>query len=183
MKDALNRTTSYDYDNVGRVKQSTTPLGQMYGASYNDMLRSVTTTSPITLASSATTESQYDELGRMTSTKRLNSDPTQSDILQRSAAYEVGSDPFRSQTTDANGNQTSYQGNGLGLLSDLTQTVNGLAQTSTYGYNKLRQLTSKSVDGQIQSSYEYDERGQRTTKTDSTNGTETCPRMILSNHC
>lgn len=173
VKDALNRTTSYDYDNVGRVKSTTSPMNIEFGASYNDMLRSVTTTSPITLTGSATIESQSDELGRMTSTKQLNSDPTQSDILQRSAAYEVGSDPFKAQITDGNGNQTSYQGNGLGLLSDLAQTVNGLQQTSTYGYNKLRKLTNKSVDGQIQTSYDYDELGQRTSKVDSTNGTET----------
>ncbi|AIQ45744.1 hypothetical protein R70723_07495 [Paenibacillus sp. FSL R7-0273] len=173
VKDGLNHTTSYEYDNVGRIKQTTTPLGQIYGSSYNDMLRSITTTSPITATTQAVTEQTTDELGRMTNVKQLNSNPTSSDVLQRSIAYEVGSDPFQIQNTDSNGNQTTYQGNGLGLLTNLEQTINGLSQTSTYGYNKLRQITSKQVEGQILTTYDYDERGQRISKTDSNEGTET----------
>ncbi|UQZ35445.1 hypothetical protein C2I18_19095 [Paenibacillus sp. PK3_47] len=173
VRDALNRVTTYEYDNVGRIKTSRSPMNVEYGASYNDMLRTVTTTTPITLTGSAKFESTSDELGRMVSTKQLNSDPTKSDILSRSMAYEVGQDPFKAQTTDGKGNLTTFQGNGLGLVSDLTQTINGLEQTTSYGYNKLRQLTSKSIGGQIQTSYDYDELGQRISKTDAVEGTET----------
>ncbi|KAA9008440.1 RHS repeat protein, partial [Paenibacillus spiritus] len=173
VKDGNNHTITYEYDNLGRVKQETTSLGQVLGHSYNDVLHSSTTTRPITSSTTATTEITSDELGRMTNIKQLNSDPTKSEVLQRSIAYEVGGDPFQVQTIDGRNNTATYKGNGLGLVTEVQQNINGINQTATYGYNKLRKITNKSVDGQILASYDYNELGQRVSKADATSGIET----------
>ena len=141
--DAVTRSTSYQYDSLGKVTQIDGPrtdVSDITTFTYFDcatgsecgQLESVTNA-----AGHATNYDSYDANGRLT------------------------------QSTDANGTVTTYSYHPRGWLLSMVQTpTQGLARTTTYTYDGLGQLlTTTSPDG-IVLTYTYDAAHDLTSITD-----------------
>ncbi|MDI4649597.1 RHS repeat domain-containing protein [Cohnella hashimotonis] len=165
--DGAGHRTDYSYDAAGRQVSTTSGEGRILGQAFNDLLHQSTTTSDYGAAVTQTT----DAIGRTTGTQ------IQGDIgtspLTTSTSYEIGGDPFKSQTTDAMGGISSFKANGRHLLGGVTQAADPTAPTTTsYKYNQLGSLTEKVFPDLSSIVYNYDELGRRLSKKDSVQGTE-----------
>ena len=147
-------SVSYTYDAFDRQRTAAYNDGTTYHYDYsgdNDLTRQY-----VTDGSGAVTEQysyQYDSLGRLIHSRQSTGGGTLVQLTQHmydnanrltSQSWQFGGDTFRQSYT-----YTGQNGDGKqvdGTISAITTTIPGQTNiTSTYGYNTLRQLTSKTV--------------------------------------
>ena len=147
-------SVSYTYDAFDRQRTAAYNDGTTYHYDYsgdNDLARQY-----VTDGSGAVTEQysyQYDSLGRLIHSRQLTGGGTLVQLTQHmydnanrltSQSWQFGGDTFRQSYTYTGQNSDGKQVDGT--ISAITTTIPGQSViTSTYGYNDLRQLTSKGV--------------------------------------
>ena len=147
-------SVSYTYDAFDRQRTAGYNDGTTYHYDYsgdNDLARQY-----VTDGSGAVTEQysyQYDSLGRLIHSRQLTGGGTLVQLTQHmydnanrltSQSWQFGGDTFRQSYTYTGQNSDGKQVDGT--ISAITTTIPGQSViTSTYGYNDLRQLTSKGV--------------------------------------
>ncbi len=191
--------TTYGYDSVGRTTSVTDPLGKVTSYTYDALDRILTVTLPkpvigsaldftstytydnwdsasgltfahVTDPNSIVTKQGYDQFGRLR--KSI-------DGLTNTTSYDYTRNLLTS-ITDANGNTTAYEYNGLKRLTatvfpnaareTYTYTTDGLllsktdrkSQTITYTYDNLKRLTRRSYPNGTYIQYTYT--GQKLTQ-------------------
>ena len=147
-------SVSYTYDAFDRQRTAAYNDGTTYHYDYsgdNDLARQY-----VTDGSGAVTEQysyQYDSLGRLIHSRQSTGGGTLVQLTQHmydnanrltSQSWQFGGDTFRQSYTYTGQNSDGKQVDGT--ISAITTTIPGQSViTSTYGYNDLRQLTSKGV--------------------------------------
>ncbi|THT95972.1 RHS repeat protein [Lampropedia puyangensis] len=152
--DPLNRVTTYTYNARSQLEAQTSPMGHTSQVQYDDRGQRVKTTDP--LGHFATTT--YDKHGRV---------KTQTDQEGHTTSFEYNSYGDLIKTTSAEGvtNTTSYDSEGR----PQTQTdAHNNVITYTYGEKETANadlLISITYPKNLQTLYQYDQRGRRTVST------------------
>lgn len=173
--DPLNHNTSYTYDASGRVTSIKDPVGNVYGASYDANNNQQTSVSP----DNHTTSMAYDTYNNLLSIQNPNLANGTTGAKQQ-YTYGSAAHPYSpSQSTDNQGNITSYSYDTNGNLTQSTSSSaggtgmgssyqylqgdpNGTSGTYNCGAQPGEVCSRKDANGNV-TSYSYDAHGNVTT--------------------
>jgi RHS repeat-associated protein len=176
-RDKLGRTTSYGYDDMGRLVTTTYPDGTSEGATYDAEGRRLTSTDrggrttsysydnvgrllTTTYPDGGVVTNEYDDVGRLVSTKDARGNKT---------SYTYDAAGRRHTVTDALGNTTSF---GYDSNGNQTSILDARGKTTSFVYdaaNRRTQTVFPSADGVAPATFTqtgYDELGRRVSETD-----------------
>ncbi len=187
LKDQRNNTTTFGYDDLFRLTSRRDPLGRLVTVEYDaagnvtaqtdrmgrratiiyDNINRPTTVNYV----DATVTYQYDAAGRWTQVSDASGAITwQYDNANRvtaeitnlgTLAYGYNNANQRTSMTAADRPPVNYGYDGFGRLETISQTLNGVAEVFTYGYDTLSRRTQLQRQangaGIVTTSYEYDE--------------------------
>jgi RHS repeat-associated protein len=164
-------TWSYTYDPVySRITSITDPLGHPTTIAYNDSAQTETVTDPlgnkwvVTLNDEGQPIQVTNPLGQNWYLSYLYGDPVAvSNPLGEATGYYYNSAGQMLQSTDAEGNTTSYTYTPLGLLAS---QVSPLGAVTSYGYDTAGNLTSVTDAKGNKTAYTYNGDDLVTKKTD-----------------
>lgn len=150
--DHLGNQSTYEYDQLGRIKKTVAPNGAVSTYSYNDKTRTETMTEHYTdehgVKRSYVTEYRFDANGNLEWQKNPNGGITQIQYDERNLPTQV---------TDPEGAVTVYAHDALGRL---TQETDPLGATTAYTYDKLNRLTTVTDALGQETKFEYDKVGR-----------------------
>ena len=163
ISDANGNSTSYQYDNLGRLLSETDPLGNVTNYAYDPSGNLVAKTD----GNGATTRYAYDSLGRLLKKTYPDATTTTFSYDAKGRVMTAGNQNISyALSYDANGNVTSAtdsNGRSIGYsydaLGQKTKTVSPDGRTLTYSYDKAGRLTGLLDDGNF--SIGYDNLGRR----------------------
>jgi large repetitive protein len=186
-------TTSYTFDDRNRLKSVIDPSQGTTTYGYDAASRLIATTLP----NGVVEKRQYNTVNQLELIKNVNVDPlTQDETSLTSQAYILDKVGNRKSVTDQSGRKVDYKYDELyrleqekvtegGTVSRTTDYVydkvgNRLSQTevvsgttpvtttTTYQYDSNDRLQTERVNGVVGTTYQYDNNGSTTSKTDST---------------
>jgi RHS repeat-associated protein len=176
--DALNHTTTYDYDQRGLLIRTIDPLGRITSSTFDNQFNLTSVTDPRGQVATF----QYDALGNVSSS---------TDVMGNTTQFQYTQDRFDrlARVTDANGNPMSYAYDAKG---NLLSTTYADGSRESYAYDPIGNVIHSSnrrgapiqytydTDGRLRTktyvdgttlTFGYDGRGNLTTATDSTGTT------------
>lgn len=165
-RDPLGRQVTVGYDPVGNVISQTDRMGRQTTIAYDNINRP-TTVSYV----DATVTYQYDAAGRWTSVSDAsgtiawqydNANRVTAEVTNLgTVSYGYNNANQRSTMTAADRPPVNYSYDSAGRLQTISQTMNGVAEVFTYGYDTLSRRTQLQRQangaGIVTTDYEYDE--------------------------
>jgi RHS repeat-associated protein len=189
MKDASNRTTTYEYDKAGQLKKTTYPDQSFTTREYDDLGRLVTATDERNHPTTYEYEMGCSCAERVTKV---------TDPLGHSTTTEYDFVGRRSSVTDASGHTTSYEYDVRGHMTKTTYAdttfeldaydtrgrhtshTDQMSSVTGYGYDDEGQLTSVTDAGSHVTHYAYDDDGNLASVTDANNHTTSYDYDLLN---
>jgi YD repeat-containing protein len=175
------RTTTYEYDKLGRKKKTIDPLNHPTTYEYDEADKD---------ASGNLTKYEYDELDRLTKTIDPRSKETIQSYDGLGRVEEIVDRNARTRTFayDINDNLTTEKWGGTDRITYTYDKVGNLKSsvdvssntTNTYGYDAIYQLTSAATsNSNVKFEYDYNEFGDRTQRQDK-QGTTTIAQLAYT---
>jgi RHS repeat-associated protein len=158
VKDAAGGETIKDYDDAGRLTSEKDPAGGITRYEYDGNGNRTKMTDP----RGNITDYEYDALNRLIKT---TFPPAVPDGPRPFTTIAWRTDNRKLSETDANGRVTSYTYDAVGRLRTVTQTVGGVAQVTTYGYDEVGNKTLQTDAETRQTRWEFDHAKRPTRRT------------------
>jgi RHS repeat-associated protein len=164
--DPLNRTTSYGYDDADQLTAMTDPLHNTTSYAYDSSGNKTSETSPLGNKRTWT----FDGAGRQTSEvdPRGNAAGADANDFKTVSTYDAADHLLT--VTDPDGHTTSY---GYDRVGNLTSRTDANNHTTTYTYDAVDRLSSVIDALNKTTSYAHDASGNLTSRTDANNHTTT----------
>jgi len=136
-------TTSWEYDEIGQLKEKSDPAGLSHSLSYNDLGLLAGSTDP----NGNNFSYSYDSHNRVTSQSGGGI----------TCQYQYGNHPYGAESISLNnGSTTSYGYDGLGRIQNQTITADAVSRTVSYQYDDAGKITGITGPGGQAVNYSYD---------------------------